>query len=107
MVGSGLPRRCLHFSPLGLILKYGVDFPYLDEWDRDFAGMYIKAFQHQLTFADLAAQHNEHRILIPRLILLILTLCTHWNPIADMIVQWLIVCTDFGGSALAASANDF
>ena len=78
--------------PLGLILKYGVDFPYLDEWDRDFAGMYIKAVQHQLTFADLAAQHNEHRILIPRLILLILTLCTHWNPIADMIVQWLIVC---------------
>src|SRR3954454_17393560 len=96
---TGSPIRWLWFFgaalpsilPLAMILIYGVNFPYWDEWDRSIAGMYIKAHQHQLTFGDLVRQHNEHRILIPRLIFLALNSMTHWNAIGEMIAQWVVV----------------
>lgn len=78
--------------PLFLILHYGVDFHFMDEWNTDIGGLYIKLAQHQLTFADLIAQHNEHRIFIPRLIYLLINPITHWNTIVDLITGWLIVC---------------
>src|SRR6476660_6013776 len=78
--------------PLALILKYGVDFPFWDEWDPDIAGIYIKAHQHQLTFGDLVKQHNEHRILVPRLAYLALNSITHWNGIDELLFEWLMVC---------------
>jgi len=77
--------------PLLLIQKHGVDFPYWDEWDPDIAGIYIKAHDHQLTFGDMVAQHNEHRILFPRIVYLILNPLTRWNAIDEMICQWVIV----------------
>ncbi|MGD1278333.1 MAG: hypothetical protein ABR964_14065 [Tepidisphaeraceae bacterium] len=78
--------------PLVLILRYGVDMPFWDEWDPGLAGMYIKAHQHQLTLADLLAQHNEHRVLIPRLLYLLLNTATHWNDVGDLVFAWGIVC---------------
>jgi hypothetical protein len=78
--------------PLVLILRYGVDFPYYDEWDPGLAGMYVKAHQHQLTLADLLAQHNEHRIFIPRLVYLLFNTATHWNDVGDLLLGWAIVC---------------
>jgi hypothetical protein len=77
--------------PLVLILTYGVNMPFWDEWDPGLAGLYIKAHQHQLSFADLAAQHNEHRILLPRIAYLLLNSMTHWNAVGEMVFQWLIV----------------
>jgi len=78
--------------PLLLIFRYSVDFPYFDEWDPGLAGMYIKAHQHQLTLADLFAQHNEHRIFIPRLVYLLFNTATHWNGVGDLLLGWAIVC---------------
>jgi hypothetical protein len=51
--------------PLGLIGSFGRNYLFWDEWDPDIAGVYVKAHQHWLTFSDLAAQHYEHRILVP------------------------------------------
>jgi hypothetical protein len=87
-----LAAACPALIPLCLIRKFGVDFPYWDEWDPEIAGLYIKAHQHRLTFGDLMKQHNEHRIFFPRLIFLALSAMTHWSAMAEMIVQWLIVC---------------
>lgn len=91
-----LPSLVLAASPAGmilfLILRYAVNFHYWDEWSEDIAGLFVKGFGHQITFADLVAKHNEHRILIPRLILLAINPITHWNNIANQVVAWLIVC---------------
>ena len=78
-------------GPLFLILHYGVDFHFLDEWMPDMAGVFIKAHHHQLTLADILAQHNEHRLAVARLIFLAINPITHWNNVADQIVAWLIV----------------
>ncbi len=76
--------------PLWQILHYGVDVPYWDQFDDDIAGMHIKAHAGTLTFADLAAQHNEHRILVPRLVFLALGFVTHGNCVAEMLAGWAI-----------------
>ncbi len=77
--------------PLWQILHFGVDIPFWDQFDDDLAGMHIKAHAGQLAFADLAAQHNEHRILIPRLFFLALGHLTGGNAVAEMLAGWAIV----------------
>ncbi len=95
---SRLVRRLLlvlAFSPallpLWQILHFGVDVPYWDQFDDDLAGMHIRAHAGELTFGDLAAQHNEHRILVPRLVFLALGHATHGNIVAEMLAGWAIV----------------
>lgn len=83
--------------PVGLILRFGTDFPFWDEWDPDIAGIHVKAHQHQLTFADLAAQHNEHRILIPRIAYLVVGRITSNNMIAMMLCGWFAACLTAAG----------
>src|SRR5208282_3115731 len=77
--------------PPFLILHFSVDFHFLDEWMPDMAGIFIKAHHHQLTLGDILAQHNEHRLAIPRLILLAINPITHWNNRSDLMVAWLLV----------------
>src|SRR5438034_302428 len=75
---------------LYLIFRFGTNMPFWDEWFPDMAGIYIKAHQHQLTFTDFAAQHNEHRILIPRLVYFVLNSLTRWNTIVEMVAGWCV-----------------
>ena len=97
-MNSPLARRLLlllalspALLPLWQILHFGVDIPYWDQFDDDLAGMHIKAHAGQLAFADLAAQHNEHRILVPRLFFLALGHLTGGNAVAEMLASWAIV----------------
>ncbi len=76
---------------LALILHYGVNVPYYDQWQCE-APMFRRFLEHQLTFADLWAQHNEHRMFFPRLVYLPLAYFTHWNVKAELIAAWLCVC---------------
>lgn len=76
--------------PIVLMVCYATNMPWWDEWDPDMAGMYIKAHQHRLTFADLAAQHNEHRVLLPRVLSLVVSTITHGNQFALMLCGWLV-----------------
>ena len=50
-----------------LIFRNGVDTPFWDEWDGT-APLFEKMAAGTLGFADFFAQHNQHRILFPRLI---------------------------------------
>jgi len=78
--------------PLVWIYCYGVNFHFWDEWTPDIAGVLVKAAHHHLTLADVFAQHNEHRIVIPRLFLLLITPLTHWNNFATLVFEWAILC---------------
>ena len=77
--------------PLILIYLFGVNFHFLDEWNPCMAGLFVKAHQHQFTLADLFAQNNEHRDVIPRLLLLATNPITHWNNYAVLVMEWAIV----------------
>jgi hypothetical protein len=74
-----------------VIHHFGVNVHLGDEWDPEVAGVYIKAFNHQLTFADLVSLHNEHRLLVPRLLYLLLNHFTKWNNITDVAGGWVII----------------
>jgi hypothetical protein len=72
-----------------LILRDGVDTPFWDEWDGT-APLFEKMAAGTLCFADFFAQHNEHRILFPRLIFFGLGRLTHWNIRAELFVSWFL-----------------
>lgn len=72
-----------------IISRYGVNVPYGDEWSV--LSLFEKWESRQLTFAGLFAEHNGHRILIPRLIYLALIQLTHGNTKAEMFFS-LILC---------------
>src|SRR6478609_1679293 len=88
IIAASLPM----LIPLVLISKYGVNVPYWDQWDPDISDIFIKSHDHTLSLSDLAAQHFENRILVPRLIFLALGKMTGWNTIVEMLAGWLIAC---------------
>jgi hypothetical protein len=67
---------------LGWISHYAVNVPVGDEWAL--VPLFEKWGSHQLTFHDLYQQHNEHRILIPKLIYLAFAQLTNWDLRAEM-----------------------
>jgi len=72
------------------ILRYGVDVPYMDQWE------YIGFFDHlkkgMLTFEELFRQHNEYRQFFPNLIYVSLGWFTDWNVRYEMIVIFILAC---------------
>lgn len=60
-----------------VVVSLAVPVPYLDEWN--FVPLLAKFWSGRLTFEDLFAQHNEHRLLFPRLLMLLLARLTHWD----------------------------
>ncbi|MFN0061420.1 MAG: hypothetical protein ACKVPX_02720 [Myxococcaceae bacterium] len=54
-----------------------INVPYWDQWEL--VGLLAKNHQHALTFFDLSAQHNEHRIFFPRLVMLGLASLSGWD----------------------------
>lgn len=64
------------------------NLPYLDQWE--FVPFLEKAFTGSLSFHDFWAQHNEHRILFPRLIMLGLAWLTDWNIYWELMVNVIL-----------------
>lgn len=73
-----------------LILWYGVNVPYWDQWD--IAPFFEKLSQGSLTFADLFAQFNEYRQFFPNAIFVILGWLTRWDVRFEMYVTFLLAC---------------
>ena len=78
-----------------LISEYAVNVPYGDEWSL--LPLFAKWHDHQLTFADLFRQHNEHRIFFPKLIYLTCARWTHWNVRSEMFFSVLLCCVTSAG----------
>lgn len=75
-------------SLLWLIWDRTPDVPWWDEWDTV---NFVHAVDvHGLRLADVWAFHNEHRIVIPRLLDLALIEMTHWNRQIEMTVDFLV-----------------
>jgi hypothetical protein len=72
--------------------------PYWDEWAT--VVLVHKADQGTLQIGDFFAFHNEHRIVLPRIIHLILIELTHWNR---QILMTLNICVAIGTAVLLFS----
>ncbi len=59
------------------VYKLGVTIPYYDQWV--FIPTLEKMHNHTLTFADIWANHSEHKIFFPKLIMLFLAYISNWN----------------------------
>jgi hypothetical protein len=75
-----------------IILRYGVDVPFWDQWDAEFDAIFQPILQGQpLSFSELLRNHNEHRPFLTRVFSLTLFLCHgHWSPLVEMMAQSLI-----------------
>jgi hypothetical protein len=74
---------------IAAIKQYAVNVPFGDEWQM--IPLFAKWHAHALTFHDLYEQHNEHRILFPKLIFLAFAALTHWNLRAEMFFSVALV----------------
>lgn len=85
---------CLAIIPaaliLTLILKYGVDVPYWDEWQ--YVTFFEKFSQSTLSLSDLFAQQNEYRQFFPNLIFVGLGWLTKWNKRYELLVSFALAC---------------
>lgn len=87
-----IPALILIASPgiaLGILLYlYGVDVPFWDQWS--ILGL-AEAFRlHILTFGELFAQYNEHRLFFPRVLLLGIDALAHGNVKYELAALWLL-----------------
>lgn len=75
-------------APAWLIMKYGVDVPYWDQWD--IAPFFEKLARGTLTASDLFAQFNEYRQFFPNLLFVALGRLTGWNVKYEMLACLLL-----------------
>lgn len=68
--------------------KYGITRPILDQWD--IVPLLEKMHNHALGVTDLWNQHNEHRIIFPKIIMLILAHLSNWNIFLELCVNILL-----------------
>lgn len=86
-IAAILPATLLGIS----IAKYNVNVPFFDQWD--IAPYIIKlASGEHLNWSELIAQHNESRLLFPKLIFIGLADVTHWDVRYEMLVTFLLAC---------------
>src|SRR5829696_2953923 len=68
--------------PYLYVRAFGVNVVFADAWDMVL--VFRKFSSGRLAFADLYAQHNEHRMFFPRRVELLLGLLTRYNNVAEM-----------------------
>lgn len=85
-----------------LIGGYGVDVPWLDQWDAEAQGLYQPRHAGTMTPAAWFAPHNEHRILFTRLLAAgLLGWNGQWDPRLQMVVNAGLYAAIAGGLFLA------
>lgn len=93
------PRKILEFLVIvvpalwlgSLILRYGVNSPWGDQWDGTFP-LFAKMQAGTFSLSDFYAFHNEHRIFFPSLISFFLARLIHRDIRAELLVIWLLAC---------------
>jgi hypothetical protein len=71
-----------------MVCHYGVEVPTLDDWEM--AELIVKAHNGQLAFADLFAQQQEGRTILPKLIFVLSAARGHWDVRDQMMIS--VVC---------------
>ncbi|HLZ15022.1 MAG TPA: hypothetical protein VKQ34_03445 [Candidatus Saccharimonadales bacterium] len=78
---------------IGLLFHFTVNVPFWDQWEL--VPLLQKWGTHTLGFADFFAQHNEHRIFFPRIVMFTLAKLTHWNTLFEVTFSLLVAITAF------------
>ncbi|MGP8129097.1 MAG: hypothetical protein ACLP9D_14985 [Candidatus Bathyarchaeia archaeon] len=73
-----------------VIRTLGVNVVYLDEWEM--IPTMQKVMSGSLSFSDLFAQQNDHRILFAKIATIPIALFTGYNTIAEMVFSWIFIC---------------
>jgi hypothetical protein len=68
-----------------LVRHYGVEVPTLDDWEM--APLIVKAHTGQLHFADIFAQQQEGRTILPKLIFVLSAADGHWDVRDQMMIS--------------------
>lgn len=71
-----------------LVWRYGIDVPFWDQWEL--VPLLERHRDGTLTAADLFAQHNEHRMAVPRLAMIGLADLTAWDIRAELALNLLL-----------------
>jgi hypothetical protein len=87
-----LPALCAFY----MMWTHWVPVPFWDEWDTP-GGQLASYYRGTLTFAELCSQHNEHRLLFPRLIWLPLAIVAGWDVRHGMVLTFCFVCLGSAG----------
>lgn len=73
---------------LAVVHALSVNVVYIDQWV--FVNTLEKASHTPLTFSDILAPHNEHRIAFPRLVMLLLARYTRYDTTAETFIIWVL-----------------
>jgi len=71
------------------INHYGVNVPVADQWE--FLAMFQKAYTGELSITDIFSFHHEHRVVVPRVFMLIFAVATNYNNLIEMYFGWLLL----------------
>jgi hypothetical protein len=75
------------------VAKYHIDVPFWDQWN--FVPLLGKSYEQGVTLSDLWSQHNEHRLLFPRLIMLGLAHASRYNIVWELVVIIILAAAIF------------
>lgn len=73
---------------------YSLDFPFADQWDM--VPLIEKALNGHFVLRDYWAQHNEHRLLFPRLLMLAMALLSDWNVYWELAANFILALLAWG-----------
>lgn len=76
------------FLLLWFISTFSVNIPYWDQWSL--VDLFERVASGNATFQDFFAQHNEHRILFPKLIIVALAFISKWNILWELYFNLLL-----------------
>jgi hypothetical protein len=88
-----LLAACPLAALLYLVWYYAVDIPFNDQWDIIY--LFEKYYSGHLSFADFWQQHNEHRIVFPKLIFLFVGILSRYNVVYEMYLSVLTCFISF------------
>jgi len=75
-------------SKLFLIYHFGSEIPFWDQWDGEASNLLIPFLEGRFNWVNFFAPHNEHRIALTRLLVLVLFLMNgQWDPLVSMVAQ--------------------
>jgi hypothetical protein len=66
----------------------GFDVPHMDQWEL--VPLLKADAERRITLAQLWAPHNEHRLVIPRLVMLFLARVSHWNIRCELLLNFFL-----------------
>jgi len=76
----------IYLIPVAILVwfvsSFGVNVPFLDQWDL--VRLFEKISTGTANFGDFFAQHNEHRIFFPKLIIAALAFLSSWNVFYEL-----------------------